>query len=399
MRKNLLSFMVFCLAAVSAIAAEPLLFGPYIQNVKTNEATVVWVTAGSTVTLSTGEQQTQREAYNVHTVRFAHLNPATSYTYTLDGEMKGAFITAPEDAADFRFVAYGDTRSAEEQHAAVVAAIRQVGNSAFVINTGDLVSRGAELENWKSFFRVAQPLMAETWYVPCLGNHEDNAQEYFDFFVLPGNESWYSFNWAGVHFAVLNTEPPDPPDGMEESAERDLLESKMMWDFLLKQRRWLNRDLKQNRFARFLVVVFHVPYYDTKLSRREPQDEVRRAFADVLEKYEVELVLNGHTHNYQHHKKGFTHYVITGGGGAPLYDIEETVGVEGVETIAQEKTLHFCIFDVVGHRINARALRPDGTEIDIFSIESRSGPRSVSQRLQTLRKTPSKGRKSRILAE
>ena len=365
---------------------EAPLFGPYIQNVQTDQATVVWITSGTAVTLSGGEKPETREEYRTHRVRFDHLEAGKEYSYALEGGVTGKFHTAPAGAANFRFVAYGDTRTNEDIHKSIVEQIRKQENLSFVLNTGDLVSRGSVLEHWKGFFRAAEPLMRETYYVPCLGNHEDNAAEYFDFFDLPGNEEHFSFNWGNVHFVALNTEAPDLPNGVEESAESSLRNSEIMWEYFAKQRAWLDEDLSRSYGADFLVVFFHVPMYDTKLSRREPQIEVRRAFGEIIEKHRVELVLTGHTHNYQHHIKGGTHHVVTGGGGAPLYDIEDGAGVDapGVETIMQEKVHHFCAVDVNEGRIHVKAIRVDGSTIEEFSLESRAGARLVVRRVEAI---------------
>lgn len=377
--------MIACVAVV-AWAQEPVLFGPYIQNVQTEQATVMWVTGGASVTLTGGDAPETREEYRTHRVRFDHLAPDTEYQYALENGVQGVFRTAPEGGANFRFAAYGDTRTNEDIHQAVIEGIRKQENLSFVINTGDLVSRGSVLEHWKSFFRAAEPLMRETYYVPCLGNHEDNAAEYFDFFDLPGNEERFSFNWGNVHFVALNTEAPDVPDGIDDSAESSLWNTKIMWDYFAEQRAWLDEDLRHNYGADFLVVFFHVPMYDTKLSRREPQIEVRKAFDDIIEKHRVELVLTGHTHNYQHHVKDGTHYLVTGGGGAPLYDIEDSVGVDapGVETVKQEKVHHFCVVDVENGRMHVDAIRVDGSKIEEFSLESRAGSRLVERRLDAI---------------
>jgi hypothetical protein len=396
MKRSISMFLVSVCAAFCVVAEEPqvktdavagdgpILFGPYIQKVESGEATVVWVTQGDKVTLEGGEQTIDRSDYRVHTVRFDRLKPDTKYTYKLGSGLSGSFKTAPGKAAKFRFVVYGDTRSREEEHQKVVDGMRKQGELAFVINTGDLVSSGSNLDHWKSFFKVAGPLMAETYYVPCLGNHEDNAKEYFDFFVLPNDEYWYSFNWGGVHFVALNTEPMAIPDGMPASAETELYSSRQMWEYFAKQREWFEKDLQDNQFADFIVVYFHVPMYDSKTSRRENQYEIRKAFGDIIDKYRVELVLNGHTHNYQHYRKGLTHYVITGGGGAPIYDIEEGAGVEGVETIRQEQSTHYCVVDVEGSRLKLHSYFPDGTSIEEFSVESQGGLRRVDERLKAI---------------
>ena len=240
----------------STVGMGQILFGPYIQKVESGEATVVWVTQGDKVTMEGGDQPVERSDYQVHTVRFDRLKPDTKYTYKLGGGLSGSFRTAPGKAAKFKFAVYGDTRSREEEHQKVVDGMRKQGDLAFVINTGDLVSSGSNLDHWKSFFKVAGPLMAETYYAPCLGNHEDNAKEFFDFFVLPNDEYWYSFNWGSVHFIALNTEPTAVPDGMPANAETELYASKHMWEYFAKQRAWFEKDLQDNQTAEFIIVYF-----------------------------------------------------------------------------------------------------------------------------------------------
>jgi predicted phosphodiesterase len=367
-------------------AEDTLLFGPYIQHVESEKATVLWVSTDRKVTLSSEKETRERDNYRTNLVRFDGLTPDTEYNYTLENGLSGKFRTAPGKPANFRFVVYGDTRTNEDLHAEVVAAIRKQENVSLVLNTGDLVQRGSVLDNWKSFFRVAEPLMRETFFVPCLGNHEHNAREYFDFFDLPGNEEHFSFNWGGVHYVALNTEAPEIPDGTDASAESQLWSSEVTWKYLARQRAWLDADLARNYGATFFVVYFHVPFYDTMLSRREPQIEIRKAFADVLEKHHTEFVVNGHTHNYQHHQKGLSHFVVTGGGGAPLYELGDSLGVgtEGVELVKQEKVNHFLVVDVDGGHLNVKALRTDQSEIDAFSIESQAGLRLVERRANAI---------------
>ncbi|MBI3119324.1 MAG: hypothetical protein HYZ00_11590, partial [Candidatus Hydrogenedentes bacterium] len=99
--------VVLFLSCFAAAAQEPLLFGPYIQQVQTDAATVMWVTSGPQVTMTGGEETILREEYRTHRARFDHLKPDTEYSYTLEGGLSGKFRTAPAEPAAFRFVAYG----------------------------------------------------------------------------------------------------------------------------------------------------------------------------------------------------------------------------------------------------------------------------------------------------
>ncbi len=385
-KKVILALALIGMISGTAFAEDPILFGPYVQRVETEKATVVWITSDRKVTLTGEGESRTRDNYRTNTIRFDGLKPDTEYNYKLEGGLEGKFRTAPAEPQDFRFVVYGDTRSNADVHKSVVDAIRRQKDVRLVLNSGDLVSKGSVLDYWKEFFGVAEPLMRETYYVPCLGNHEDNAKEYFDFFDLPGNEEHFSFNWGGVHFVALNTEAPDIPDGTDNMAESQIWNSEIMWKYFAKQREWLDKDLSLNYGADFFVVFFHVPFYDSKLSRREPQIEIRMAFADILEKHNTELVVTGHTHNYQHHQKGMSHFVVSGGGGAGLYDIEDTLGVgaDDVEIVEQEKVNNFLVVDVEGWLLNIQALRPDDSVIEKFSVESQAGLRLVKRRVDSI---------------
>ena len=47
-------------------------------------------------------------------------------------------------------------------------------------------------------------------FFPSLGNHDlytDNANPYFNYFELPGNERYYDFIHGNVHCFVINSEP------------------------------------------------------------------------------------------------------------------------------------------------------------------------------------------------
>jgi 3',5'-cyclic AMP phosphodiesterase CpdA len=86
------------------------------------------------------------------------------------------------------------------------------------------------------------------------------------------------------------------------------------------QTSWLEQRLKGSK-ARWKVAVFHHPPYNC--GRHSPNEAVQAEWVPLFERYGVDLVLSGHDHNYQRFsaKNGVT-YVIHGGGGAGLYDIE-----------------------------------------------------------------------------
>ena len=55
---------------------------------------------------------------------------------------------------------------------------------------------------WERFFEAGDPVFANTSFFPALGNHEENSSAYYDAFGMP---EWYSFDCAGAHVAVLDS--------------------------------------------------------------------------------------------------------------------------------------------------------------------------------------------------
>jgi hypothetical protein len=84
----------------------------------------------------------------------------------------------------------------------------------------------------------------------------------------------------------------------------------------------------------------------------------------AFEFYNVDIVFNGHDHSYEHGKVRSVNYIVTGGGGAPLYDIGQSWW-----TIHSEKTYHYCLVSVDQMELNFQAKKPDGSIIDSFIIQ------------------------------
>jgi phosphodiesterase/alkaline phosphatase D-like protein len=82
-----------------------------------------------------------------HVLRIDGLAPSTHYVYVVRANGResphASFVTAPKDegASPFSFIVYGDNRTDDTSHAAIVRAI--LGTPCdFLVNTGDMVEDG-----------------------------------------------------------------------------------------------------------------------------------------------------------------------------------------------------------------------------------------------------------------
>jgi hypothetical protein len=85
----------------------------------------------------------------------------------------------------------------------------------------------------------------------------------------------------------------------------------------------------------------------------------------MLEKYDVQAGFFGHDHNYQHYLKNGIHYLVSGGGGAPLYDVSKPP--EGI-TQKVVSTENFIRFRCDGKTMQVEAIDTDGQKLDAFEL-------------------------------
>lgn len=219
---------------------------------------------------------------------------------------------------------YGDSRTGHSAHALIMEGIASIDPVA-VFHTGDLVGNGNDPGHWQIFNRITSKLPPGTAFYPVLGNHEKESPLFFDNFVLPGNERWYSVEISGVHFTILDTGTDLSPGST--------------------QYQWLENDLSSiGPGINFVAVLFHYPPYSTG---RHGEDEfgLRSKIVPLFEQYGVDIVFNGHDHNYERLEVNGVIYIVTGGGGAPLRSQSRT----SPNSILFAKVHHFCVIYFTGN--------------------------------------------------
>lgn len=241
----------------------------------------------------------------------------------------------------FTFAVLGDTRTQHEIHRRVVERI-VVATPDLVLHTGDLVADGNAPAQWDTFFEIERDLLARVPFYPTLGNHERNSPLYFERCDLPGNERWYTFAYENARFICLEV------DGSAD------------YDHGSEQYAWLERTLTANTRP-WLFVFFHYPPY-TSTEEAGYERSLRQALVPLFERYGVDVVFNGHKHNYERNEVNGVTYVVTGGGGAPLYAMGEREPTQAA--FAMEH--HFVLVEIVGNHLRATAISVDGEVLDTF---------------------------------
>jgi 3',5'-cyclic AMP phosphodiesterase CpdA len=310
-----------------------------------------------TLTLPNGKKKAS-PSLRVEKTTLTGLQPNTRYEYDASASDagKGSFRTAPAagETDPYRFVVWGDTRTRHDVHKRVAEALVKHGIPDFVLHTGDLVADGNDSSLWPVFFDIERDLLRQTAFFPSLGNHERNSRDYYDFFQV--TSPYYSFNWGNGHFIVLNS---DIGNAASSAGARET--------FWTEQTRWLEEDLKNNQKADFRFVFAHHPPFSA-VARRQDSNPHMTALVPLLEKYNVSAGFFGHDHNYQHYLKNGIHYIITGGGGAPLYDVDKPDPAITRKVVSTE---HFVTVRVEGKIARLRAIAVDGSLIEEVELKAR----------------------------
>jgi len=349
---NLLFLNIFILAPSTIPAQEKLSKGPVIQNVQTDRATVKWVTAKTVGELRKegGTASTAVEEPIFHEVELTGLEVGTPYQYDLRKygiDAQVSFTTAPLGDKPFSFIVFGDNRTRHDVHKKVVERILPE-KPQFVLNTGDLVSNGMNPGDWDKFFEIEKDLLRNVPYYPVLGNHERNAPVFSKYFSFPGGNSYrYSFDWGNAHFIGLDSDQ----FGSSLFAE--------MQD-------WLKEDLQRTKKP-FIFVFFHHPLYSAVERRTTSATKLAEKLEPLLLAEGVTAVFNGHDHNYQHHLHAGLHHIVTGGGGAPLYDVSPIPNI----TLKAVKTENYVRVHIEGGKAHLEAVDLEGKILDSFDLEPR----------------------------
>jgi predicted phosphodiesterase len=254
------------------------------------------------------------------------------------------FQTGKTAEQPFKFAVFGDSGSGKTSQYEVAAQIEK-HRVDFILHTGDIVYPSGEDEFYRArFYQPYKDILARIPIFPVLGNHDyetDDGKPWVNNFCLPGEERYYSFDYANAHFIALDSYRIDA-----------------------KSAAWLERDLK--RAAKlWKVVVFHEPPFSNK-SGRTGSAGARRLWLPLFEKYKVDLVFSGHDHMYTRFKpRGGVIYIVEGLGGNSMNKINRDAG--HVE-FTDNTRFGFGLVEVAGRKLIFRHITADGAVLDTLTL-------------------------------
>jgi hypothetical protein len=337
--KILISLFLVC--GISTAIAQSDRYN-YVQKQTDTSILIAWRTSTTAIgTLEWGIDSlnlvntvTNATATNKHAFDLTGLTPNTKYYYrtSTDAGYISAidhFFTAKSNGdTHFSFLHYGDC-GYDNSIQNSIATLMYAEKSDFGIVTGD-VDQGIGNNYDAIYFNVYKDILKNYCHFPAIGNHDtyfDNAATYLDDFYLPTNnpqqtERYYAFNWGNSKFICLDSNIP--------------------YTTGTDQYNWLLDELRCND-QQWLFVFFHHPPWTnawsadyfipfTEYFLYQGNEDMRTDLVPIFEQYNVDFVLNGHSHCYQRGEMNGVKYVISGGAGASTLDFNTNSDSPNIDT-------------------------------------------------------------------
>lgn len=334
------------------VSSQTLTRGPYLQSPTESTIVIKWRTSANTNSkvrfgtdsLNLSQTVSLNNSTKEHTVKLTNLVPSTIYYYSVGNNATS--FTSP--SARFRFKtnpipgsevptrvwAIGDFGKGNTEQVAVKNSYMHYDDSSNTdvwIWLGDNVyNDGTDDEYQTKLFELNGFSDVFSWlpFWPSPGNHdyntvweesaflgipysniplEDHQGPYYDMVHVPTQaeaggfpsqlELFYSFDYGDVHFLSLNSEVYDFSQTFEG---------------IDRMKQWIEQDLQQNTRS-FTIAYFHQPPYSKGSHDSDDAFELvmkamRERVVPLLESYDIDLVICGHSHVFERSKLIHGHY-------------------------------------------------------------------------------------------
>ncbi|HYV26974.1 MAG TPA: metallophosphoesterase [Candidatus Eisenbacteria bacterium] len=368
--------------------------GPFVQNASTNSIQIIWRTpipASSKVEYGIEASMNLAIADSAlvtnHAVSLTNLAPGTQYFYRVISTTSERTVVSPPESfrslkssGDLSFAVFGDSGSGMIQQYQIADRIREAAPD-LVKHVGDVIY--PEFTTGRTDLKclsVYRPHMQNTPYYFAFGNHDlyatNGDQPFLEAFYLPtnsmsGTEHYYSFDHGDAHFAVLFV------PFLYQYAQFP----QYRLDIGSPQYNWLTNDLaRTTKPWRFLF--FHVPinssgahrFDDLNLNGVPDCVDIQQWLMPVARQYGVQMIFNGHDHNYERFiPTNGVSSIVTGGGGIYLrYLAQRDFG-----SCQFSIRYHFTKVSIQGDTLRIEAIDNAGQVFDSMTLQRALPPPKI----------------------
>jgi len=251
-----------------------------------------------------------------HSITISDLNECTKYYYkvssnsmSIDNEDR-SFRTLCKEKEAQRLWVIGDSGKAGEDQTRVYNAMLDYIEHDFnnlnmwVLLGNNAYEKGSQKQYNENFFKPYAELLKRFTPWAVIGNRDAKRWAFYNIFDFPtkgesggvpsGSEKYYSVESGNLHLVMLDSE-----------IYRIDKNSNLVV--------WLREDLKKNTKP-WVIVALHTPPYtngghnsDNNLDSGGRLKKVRENLVPIFDEFGVDLVLSGHSHNYERSKLMINH--------------------------------------------------------------------------------------------
>lgn len=393
------SFLFGALSWLHAQDSLRFLVSPYLQHGVQSSISVLWeTTQPATTTVRYGAAafdveetplpsvQTMPGTRLMHEVKLEGLAPETNYFWQIisvgeQGDSLASpvysFKTAVRDSSAYAFALVGDSQANSTTPWAWSVISQKVWEERpnFVVHAGDIVDWGPDKSDWiDHFFPGGRELMSRIPVFTVLGNHEGDADLYYQYMANPQPEYHYTFTYGNAEFFMIDT-------------NRDVREGS-------EQYNWLEQALARSTALWKFAVHHHPPYSSEKDDHGDTFKEAStmgtkaRNLVPLFEKYGLDFSLFGHTHVYErtwplknnriNQKEGVV-YINSGGAGGGLETFAPT---RNWFTLELQEGHHYCMFNLFENTLLFKAVDHEGRIFDSFQLTKSASDQTTAQVIQ-----------------
>ena len=269
----------------------------------------------------------------------------------------------------FSFVYFGDAQNdVKSMWSRVIRkSYQMVPEVDFMMHAGDLINHSESNQEWGEWFYAGSYLHATVPSIMTPGNHEYNGGDlsvlWEPQFNLPKNgpavdfeETFYTMDYRNMRLVSI-----DARYFNRHAKHRDAIIA------------WLDKVLSENTKT-WTTLFLHYPIYSTAKGR--DNKELREGLKPLIDKYGVDLVLQGHDHTYARgydSNNGEGKTVVTDAGtvyavsvsGPKMYESQD----QDWMVKRGEFTQLFQIISVEGNKLKYQAFTPLGSLYDGFELQ------------------------------
>lgn len=316
--------------------------GPYLQQATPTSILIRWRTdalARSRIYFgsepgSLGSSMTDSSLITEHKILLTSLQPNTKYFYSigdiknrLQGDTGNYFYTlpVPGDTGTYRIAALGDCgNNSINQRNVRDQLLRYLGNNylnAWILLGDNTYPDGTDAEFQANFFNIYKDNLLKKYPLfPAPGNHDYHDVEfsasvaqrthevpYYQIFNVPesgesggvpsNTTEYYSFDIGNIHFLSLDS--------------YGKADNKRLSDTSGPQASWIKKDLEKAAKAEWIIAYWHHPPYTMGSHSSDSEKElaaIRENFIPLLDRYGVDIVLCGHSHDYERSRPIYGYY-------------------------------------------------------------------------------------------